>query len=243
MYKCIIIDDEERGIKVLTDYIQSFSNFVITNSFTDPLKALKEISLMPKVDAIFMDVDMPGISGIELSKALRSKTDKLIFTTAHSRYAIDAFEVDGDAFLLKPYTFAKFALAVNKLFPKQEEAVENLKNDTYFFVKNKEENLDLVKVFYSDIIAIESLQNYVQFYTTKGKIVAYFSLKEIINILKDREEFVQIQRSYIISVLFIDRLNGNVVVLNGNIKVTIGNNYRENLLDIVKNKILKTGRK
>lgn len=243
MYTCIAIDDEEHAISGLKEYITTLPGLKLIHAYTDALQALKEISAGQKVDIIFMDVDMPLISGIELSKAIRNKTDKLVFTTSHSKYAFEAFEVEADAFLLKPYTFAKFALTIYKLFPQQSISNDHfiLENNDFFFVKNKEDNLKLVKVRFEDIIAIESLQNYVRIYTTNEKIVAYFSLTELKNKLLGRPEFVQIQRSFIISKKFIDKIDGNTIILNQDLKITIGDYYKESIQEFIKGKTLKTG--
>ena len=101
MLKCIIVDDEQFSIDALSKYIELMPDMVITDVFTDPLQALISLSSAEQTDVLFMDIDMPEISGLELAKILRAKTEKLIFTTAHSKYAFDAYEVAGDAFLLK----------------------------------------------------------------------------------------------------------------------------------------------
>lgn len=245
MYRCIAIDDEEYALSGLEEYINTFPGLELIHTFTDPVQALKEISVGQKVDIVFMDVNMPLISGIELSKALRNKTDKLVFTTSDSKYAFDAFEVQAEAFLLKPYTFAKFAQTVNKLFPSQPVSTEELSSndDDFFFVKNKEDNLKLVKVKYDDIIAIESIQNYIRIYTPLKKIVAYLSLTEITNYLKSMPQFVQVQRSFIVSKPYIESVEGNTITLNNDLQITVGEHYKEQLQKFIKQKTIKTGRK
>lgn len=244
MYRCIAIDDEEYAISGLKEYISMLPDLELVHTFTDPIQALREISTGSKMDIIFMDVDMPLISGIELSKALRNKTDKLVFTTCHSKYAFEAFEVDADAFLLKPYTFAKFAQTINKMFPGKPAFPEQVRvNDDFFFVKNKEDNLKLVKVKYDDIIAIESIQNYIRVYTPIQKIVAYLSLTEITNHLKSMPRFVQVQRSFIVSTPYIESVEGNTINLSNNLQITVGQHYKEQLQKIIKQKTIKTDRK
>jgi len=119
MYKCIIIDDEPHAIEGLKGYMASTPQLNLVKSYTDSLAALKDIQESEPVDLIFLDVDMPTINGIELAKEIRNKTAKLIFTTAHTKYAFEAFEVNADGYLLKPYSIGKFIIAINRLFPDQ----------------------------------------------------------------------------------------------------------------------------
>ncbi|MBB5622287.1 DNA-binding LytR/AlgR family response regulator [Pedobacter cryoconitis] len=245
MYTCLIIDDEQSGIDVLLNYFQSFQLFTVVKTYINPLIALQEILHLPKVDLICMDIDMPELSGIDLSKIIRAKTDKLIFTTAHSKYALEALDIDIDvnAFLLKPFSLTKFSQVINKLFPITDiKPDQSSKVNEYFFVKNRDENLALVKIIYNDIIAIESMQNYIQFYTLKGKIVAYLTLKEVKDFLQNQSNFIQVQRSFIISIVHIEKLDGNVVHMPGDVKITIGNHYKDPLLNMIKSRILKTNR-
>src|SRR3982750_1482359 len=114
MYKCIIIDDEPQAIEGLKTYLAATPQLELLASYTDPVIALKEIVERDNVDLIFLDVDMPKINGIELAKVIRNKTKKLIFTTAHTKYAFDAFEADADAFLWKPYSLGKFIITIEK---------------------------------------------------------------------------------------------------------------------------------
>jgi DNA-binding LytR/AlgR family response regulator len=191
-----------------------------------------------------MDVDMPMISGIELSKAIRHKTSKLIFTTSHSKYAYEAFEMNASAYLLKPYTFARFAETLNRLFP-QSPSLPNIsiqQEEDYFFVRNKNEKNSLIKVRYSDIVAVESLQNYVRIYTTNETIVTYIALSEIKIILQDYPNFAQAHRSFIIAKNHIEKVEGNTLKMVNNLTVNVGNSYREGIQEYIKEKTIRTSR-
>ncbi|MFC4210721.1 LytR/AlgR family response regulator transcription factor [Pedobacter lithocola] len=242
--KCIVIDDEIHAINGIKSYITSLSSLQLVEIYTDPLQALTEIGSGANVDIIFMDVDMPMISGIELSKALRHKTDKLIFTTSHSKYAYEAFEIYANAFLLKPYTLARFVETINRLYPQ----VKNISNNTikieedYFFIRNKNDNNNLIKVRNENIIAIESLQNYVRIYTVDEIIVSYIGLSEIKEILKENSNFAQAHRSFIISKNHIEKVEGNALKMTNNLIVNLGNNYRDEVQSFIKEKTIKTGR-
>ena len=116
MLKCIIVDDEQFSINTLSKYARMLGDMEIIATFTSPQQALLAISSSSKIDTLFMDIDMPEISGLELAQALRTKTDKLIFTTAHSKYAFETYEVTADAYLLKPFNFLKFSSTISRLF-------------------------------------------------------------------------------------------------------------------------------
>ncbi|WP_316737314.1 LytTR family DNA-binding domain-containing protein [Pedobacter aquatilis] len=243
--KCIVIEDDIHAVEGIKSYIKSLNNLHLIEVYTDPLKALNEIIAGSDVDIIFMDVDMPLISGIELSKSIRHKTDKLIFTTSHSKYAYEAFEMLANAYLLKPYTFARFAETINHLYPSvsvQSNSGTQPAGKDYFFIRNKNDNNNLIKVRYNAIIAVESLQNYVRIYTTEENIVAYIGLSEIKLILKEMPNFLQAHRSFIISRNHIEKLEGYTLKMTNNLQVNLGNNYREEILAYIKEKTIKTGR-
>lgn len=242
--KCIVIDDDPHAINGIKSYISNLINLELVKSYSNPLQALTEISSGENVDVIFMDVDMPEISGIELSKALRHKTRQLIFTTSHAKYAYEAFELQANAYLLKPYTFAKFAETLNRIFP-QTYTTENVnvqQENNYFFVRNKNDSNNLIKVCYANIVAVESLQNYVRIYTVAETIVAYISLSEIKAILQRFNQFIQAHRSFIIAKNYIEKVEGNTLKMINNLTVNIGNSYREEIQDYIKENTIKTNR-
>ncbi|PWS29140.1 DNA-binding response regulator [Pedobacter yonginense] len=242
--KCIVIDDDIHAINGIKSYINTLSNIQLTHAYTDPLEALTEISAGNDVDIVFMDVDMPMISGIELSKAIRHKTSKLIFTTSHSKYAYEAFEMHASAYLLKPYTFARFAETINRLFPLTPTlpTINIQQEDDYFFVRNKNDRNNLIKVRYRDIVAVESLQNYVRIYTVEETIVTYIALSEIKVILKEFSNFAQAHRSFIIAKNYIEKVEGNMLKMVNGLTVNIGNNYRDEIQAYIKEKTIRTGR-
>lgn len=244
MHTCIVIDDEEYAIQDLSEYINSLSTLRLIKTYTNPIQALNEITSAENVDIIFMDVDMPGMSGIELAEAIRHKTRELIFTTAHSKYAFNAFEVSADQFLLKPFSFAKFVAAVNKVLAQMPPSKTDQApgQDDFFFVRDKS-NLKLIKVRYQDIIAVESLGNYVQIHTLKDKVVAYLSLNEVAVLLKEIDDFIQVQRSFILSKNNIESIDGNVIKMSNDLTITMGGQYKENLSGFIRAKTIKTKRK
>lgn len=241
-YQCIIIDDEPDAVEILTDYVQQMPNLLLKHSYTDPLEAMAAISQEERVDFIFMDIDMPRISGIDLSKNLRDKTDKLIFTTAHTKYAFDAFEVEADAYLLKPFTFAKFALSINKLIKSDVNSAVNYEKPKDFYVKTTEERNRFLKIKFEEVIAVESVKNYIKIYTTQEEIMTYLTLKEVKERLDESNDFIQIHRSFIISKNHIEKVEGSLVKLPKNMLIPIGTFYKDAFYDYLNRNTIKTGR-
>lgn len=250
MLNCVIIDDEQFSIESMKKYIGLMPRLNILAIFSDPRSALDQVSSDSHIDILFMDINMPNISGLELAKALRAKTKKLIFTTAHSKYAFEAFEAEADAYLLKPYTFAKFSTTINRLFPAEmpvryfAHSGPSHADDNYFLVKNKEEDLRIVKVMYEDVIAFESAHNYIKIHLTSNKILtAYLTIKDILELLGSREGFKQFHRAFIISTDRINYIEGNTIRMNNNLTFTVGDYYRENFMSYLSTKLIKTSRK
>ncbi|GGH00532.1 LytR/AlgR family response regulator transcription factor [Pedobacter zeae] len=243
-FNCIAVDDDPANLALLCDYLATLDNYELIESFTDPIKAMNFIIAADNVDIVFMDVEMPGLSGIDLAKIIRHKTRNLIFTTAHSKYALDAFEIEADAFLLKPFSLGHFATALHKLQSRRIIPIQEKKksDDQYFFIKSKNDKSKLVKIRFDEIIAIESIQNYISIYTTQKTVVAHITLTKIKEILKDNNSFIQIHRSFIISRNYLEEIENNLVRMKNDLLLTIGENYRDELIGFVKTKTIKTGR-
>ena len=246
MLNCIIIDDEQFSIDAILKYIQLLPKLNIVGIYTDPQMALEQITFDTAIDILFMDIDMPSISGLDLAKALRPKAQKLIFTTSHSKYAFDAFESEGDAYLLKPYTFGKFSITINRLFPTESAIKSDFSShdDEYFLVKSKEDDLRIVKVRYEDVIAFESSQNYIKIYLANHKVlIAYLTLKDVLAITAARPEFKQFHRAFIIRTNFIEYIEGHAIRMINNLSFSVGDSYKEVFGLYLSNKLLKTARK
>lgn len=240
MIKCIVIDDEQPAIKTISEFIKNIPKINLLDSFTNPMDALNYMKKADDIDLAFMDVDMPLISGIKLAELTRAKIKKMVFTTSHSKYALDAFKVNADDFLLKPFDFSDFLRTIEKLYP-DDHAVktERSEKDNFLYIKNKEDDLRLIKVYFSDIVAIESLLNYVRVHTVSKKLVTHISLKDVKEVLNERHEFVQLHRSFILSKHHISMIDGNTLTMSNGAKFTTGDSYRDILNEILVKNILK----
>ena len=239
---CVIIDDEKHAVQVLADYIHTIPNLQLLKYFTNPLQALMEITAEDHIDIIFMDVDMPGMSGIELSLAIREKTKYLVVTTAHSKYAYDAFGVRANEYLLKPISISKFALMIKRLLIEEAPAPKQpVIHDDFFFIKTDQVQ-KYTKINIKDIIMIEGLNNYVKIHTTRETHVAYLTMKELEAKLQGDNNFVRVQRSFIISMNYINKVEGYTIVLTNKMEVPLGTTYKKHFLDFLGEKTMKSSR-
>jgi two-component system LytT family response regulator len=238
---CVIIDDEKHAVDLLADYIEAMPNLQLLKYFTDPLKALIEITLEDNIDIIFMDVDMPGMTGLDLSHAIRHKTKFLVFTTAHSKYAIDAFGVQANEYLLKPISMSKFALMINRLPRPEMNIKRDLGAEDFFFIRTDQAQ-KYVRINLKDLVAIEGLNNYVKIHTVNDVFIAYLTMKELETKLEENSSFIRVQRSFIISMDFINKVENGSITLNNKLVVPLGTTYKKLFLAILEKKTLRSNR-
>ncbi|KRT17784.1 two-component system response regulator [Pedobacter ginsenosidimutans] len=242
MYNCVIIDDEAHAIEGLKEFISNIPEISVLQTYTSSIEALKAIAGFPSIDLILMDVDMPGISGIELSSAIRQYTDKLVFTTAHSKYGYEAFQAEANGYLLKPYSLSNFLTLMNKLFP-NSSLRETVVDEDFFFAKSKEDNYSLVRINYQDIIAIESKLNYIRIHTLEKNILTYMSLGEMARRLEKRKNFIQFQRSFILNRTHISQISGNTIKMSNGLSISVGDYYKKDFNNFIEKYLLKVGRR
>lgn len=239
---CVIVDDEKHAVDLMAEYIETMPNLNLIKRFTDPLKALMEIRIEDEIDVLFMDIDMPGMTGLDLSLALRHKTKYLVFTSAHSKYAIDAFGVHANEYLLKPISLSKFALMVNRLFKLEDDAKKESNSGDFFFIKTDQAQ-KYVRVNLKDLVAIEGLNNYVKIHTVNGMHIAYLTMKELEAELEGNSSFLRVQRSFIISMDFINKVEGASITLNNKLEVPLGTTYKKQFFSFLEKKTLRSNRR
>ncbi|MFD2286453.1 response regulator [Pedobacter petrophilus] len=226
MYTCLAIDDEFSALEILTSYIAEQTNLKLIKAYSNPLIALSEITKRTKpVDIIFLDIEMPGINGLELAELIKHQTKKLIFTTAHANYAINSYELNADDFLLKPISQSKFERATTNLFS-NDEIVHPPENE-FILIKSKMQRNQLIKLKIADAIAIEAQEKGTKIYTKNEVIFSNSSLSEIAIFLLKVKAFSQIHRSFIISENKIKILERSHVVLSNDLKISIGRKYAD----------------
>lgn len=243
MITCYIIDDESHAIQNLQDYIQKTPNLELIGTNQDPLKAHAEfLEKNQYPDITFLDIDMPQISGIELSKMISGKT-AVVFTTAYSNFAIDAFDLEISDFLLKPFAYERFLKCINKITPLlQKKPVETPKaSDEYFYIQTDGKG-KVTKLMYKEILYIESQKNYISIVTPQKKLLTYLTLSEIEEKLSN-QLFLRIHKSFIINTEMISHVEGNdIYLVNLRDAFPIGTSYRDNFFNYMKEKLIKTKR-
>lgn len=227
---CIIVDDEPPAIRLLEKYVAKISFLELRATFTNPLEALLSLE-KGDIDLVFLDIQMPEISGIQLSKIINQKT-KVIFTTAYPQFAIDSYEVAAIDYLLKPIDFERFYKAVLKILKKETIVKNSYQKDDFFFFKTDGKN-KFSKVFLNDILYVEGLKNYVSIYLKDERIITYSTLKHINENLPS-SNFIQIHKSYIISIKHINKIDNDVVWIHKK-ELPIGNTYKKLFFEKIAN--------
>lgn len=220
---CIIVDDEPPAIRLLEKHVAKTSFLELKGTYTNPLEALQHIE-KEKVNLVFLDIQMPEITGIQLSKIINKET-KIIFTTAYPQFALESYDVSAIDYLLKPIEFDRFYKAVLKI--QQTTFNQNQKpivKDEFFFFKTDGKN-NFSKVFLKDILYVEGLKNYVSIYLKDQRIITYSTIKNITKSLP-KSDFIQIHKSYVISIKQIEKIDNHSVWINKK-ELPIGNTYRK----------------
>ena len=238
MMKCLIVDDEQHAIDILVHYISQTSYLELVSSTTRPIEALQTVATQA-IDLVFLDIQMPDLSGIDFIKAINGKA-KVIMTTAYSEFAIEGFDLDVVDYLLKPIRFPRFLNAVQKAAKAKADkpAEAEAKNeDDYIFVKTESKG-KLLKINLEDIEYIEGMKNYVAIFRGGQKTLVYTNLKDLVNHLPARR-FIRIHKSFIIPINRITGIEGNRVVLQHvSAEILIGENYKADLMELIKHKMI-----
>ncbi|MCY1635607.1 MULTISPECIES: LytR/AlgR family response regulator transcription factor [Marinifilum] len=222
--KCLIIDDEPLAQRVLEKYVSELSSLELKGKCSDAIEAM-EVLQQESVDLIFLDINMPRLSGINFLKSYKNPP-MVIITTAYTEYALESYELNVLDYLKKPFSFERFLQAVQKAEEKVKalaEPQETTKDELeYIFVKanKKTININLDSIQY-----VEALGDYVKIFTNEGHVVTYQSLKGIERLLPSAK-FYRIHKSYIVALAKIKSIEGNMVHMDKG-TIPIGNNYKQ----------------
>lgn len=238
MIKCIIVDDEPHAIKVLVHYINQMPQLELAGSYTNPIEGLQVMNEQ-KIDLVFLDIQMPELSGIDFIKTINQKS-KVILTTAYKEFALEGYELYVVDYLLKPVRLPRFIMAVQKAI-EQINASHTVHTATpepdYIFVKTETKG-KLLKISLSEIDFIESLKNYMAIHCNGKKILVYTSMKELEERLP-KKEFIRVHKSFIIPVSKITGIEGNAVRLkNTSADILLGDSYKAALMEIIKGRMI-----
>jgi len=229
MIKAIAIDDEPPALKVIENFCSNAENIQLEKTFTSPNEALKYLRKFP-VDLIFLDINMPSVTGIDFYKSLEQET-MVIFTTAYSEYAVEGFNLNAVDYLLKPFTIERFHQAIKKA------------NDYYTYTRQLpgtvsqslfiRADYSLIKINYEDIVLIESLDDYLKIYLSNDKIiVARMTMKAMAEKLP-AVDFMRVHRSFIVPIKRIVQVRNKVIYISDK-EIPIGGNYEEAFFKVFK---------
>lgn len=223
-YSCIIVEDEPLAAEIMENYISQTPFLKLQKVCVDAIEALNFLR-KEKVDLIFLDIHLPKLKGLDFLATLKDPP-KVIITTAYHDYALKGYEFNVLDYLLKPFEFNRFLIAVNKLNTGARHEIKNAGNDTpekehMFFNMNKKK----IKVYLDDILYIESQKEYIKIFTTTKEVVTKFPLTNIDELLS-KSDFLRIHRSFIISKKRIEAFNASDVEIAGK-QIPIGRSYKE----------------
>jgi DNA-binding LytR/AlgR family response regulator len=242
--QCIIVDDEPLAQRVIEKFLEDLNNFQVVSKCNNAFEAMDAIN-QHSVDLMFLDINMPKLSGMSFLKTLKNPP-LVIITTAYSEYAIEGYELDVVDYLKKPFSFERFFKAVQKVQERLKKVEQNssiaqaqieertvevsqeLSTANFIFVKANKKNY---KVDIDDIFFIEALGDYIKIHTSSVVLVTYQSMKKIESVLPSNI-FVRIHKSYIVSVNKIKSVEGNMVEIK-NEKLSIGNSYKQQFQEFV----------
>ena len=233
-HTCLIVEDEPLARNLLTEYVKKVSFLTLVKACSNPMEAL-DVLRTNAIDILFLDIQMPEITGITLLKILQKKP-MVILTTAYSEYALESYELDVVDYLLKPITFDRFLKAVDKASqriasPTAHIAVEKASGESspdFVFVKD---GTKLVKINFNDVLYVEGLKDYVTIHTKTQKVVTLQRLKSL-EMQLPADKFIRIHHSYIIALKAIDVIHKGEVQI-GNAMIPISDSYKKAFKDVI----------
>jgi len=231
---CIIVDDEPVARNILHEFIEQVPFLDLEDKFENAMKA--EVFLKNNtVDIIFLDIEMPKVSGLQLLQKINIESI-VILTTAFPKYALEGYELDIIDYLLKPVAFNRFLKAVQKAkdYYQMKHMATVTSQPSYIFVKSEKR---IEKVELNDMLYAESLGNYVSIHTESKRIIAYLTMKSLESQLST-DEFIKIHQSYLVNSSKINAIEGNEIKI-GSKSLPISRNYREMVMKIVNLRLLK----
>lgn len=233
--KCLIVDDEKLARTLLETYVKKLPRLQLVAKCKNALEA-KEVLQKESIDLMFLDIQMPELTGIEFLKDLDQRPT-VIFTTAYAEYALEGYQLDVADYMLKPIPFPRFEEGVKRaidrieLLRKAQEApkgtIENAKKDQDYLTVKADHRI--YKIKFADILYIEGMREYVSFQMEDKRVIALESLKKLENILPNKN-FMRVHKSYIINSDYVESLYGNLIELKGK-QIPIGKSYRDKVVN------------
>lgn len=227
MIRCIIIEDEPLAQDVIKNHLQQSGRFNLVGTYRNALEA-KEAIAKEEIDLIFLDIQLPGMTGLNFLRSLINPP-LVVFTTSYPEYALESYEFNVIDYLLKPISYERFSKTIDKIIDGKifKTAAGEIKpiNREYIFIRS---NGKFFRISFSDIIYIEGMKDYLKIHTADHTIITHQTMGEMENILPPGQ-FIRIQKSYIVSTARIKAVSGNSVDM-GQVLLPIGLNYKEKFM-------------
>lgn len=229
MIKAIALDDEPLALEILQSLCDTIEYIDLEKTFTKSDEAFKYLKKYP-VDLLFLDINMPSISGLDFYKKLPHKT-MVIFTTAYSEFAVQGFTLSATDYLLKPISLSRFQQAVEKAYSQWKQQNQNIEQQ-YIFIRA---DYSLIKILFSDILFIEGLDDYLKIHIQNQKtVVARMTLKAILQKLPETE-FVRVHRSFIIPISKVSKIRNKIIFIDQT-EIPISASYEEEFFKLLDSK-------
>lgn len=226
---CIIIDDDPISRQVVEEFIHKTANIELQKSYSGAVEAINDFNKGEKTDLIFLDIEMPEMSGLDFLKTLNDPP-QVIIISAQETYALDAFEYSVTDYLLKPISYSRFYKAVNRALERYNDKKNSEKHDDEIFIKKRS---SLFRIKYDDILFIEALENYIKISTYHVSYTIHFTLKAIYEKLPE-SRFKRIHRSYIVNIHKINFIEDNNIIMHTEEEekiIPIGKSYKDKLME------------
>lgn len=227
--RCLIVDDEPLAIEILEEYIKKVPWLVLEGSMDSGLEAIAYVN-DNSIDLLFLDIQMPDLSGIQVAEIMKGKCD-IIFTTAYHEYAVEGFELAAKDYLLKPISFERFLKAVQRLKKNKDE--NTAISADYIFVKVE---YTIKKIRLDEILYIEGMKDYLRIVTTEEKVMTLQSFSRLLPALPS-DRFVRVHKSYVVSLDAIDSVERSKVKI-GDQLIPISETYKDAFFEVVKDKTI-----
>lgn len=250
---CVIIDDEPLAQDLLEKFVNRIPYLSLAARFDNAIDAISQLDKL-KPDIIFLDINMPEMTGIEFLRSFSQKRPHIILTTAYSQYAIDGFEYDVVDYLLKPIPFDRFMKAINKVKDRQKDAEieqtsdkakpqtqasasptqEAATNNNFILVK---EDKKLIRISFEEIVFVEAMRDYIKIHTKQKEIITHMTMAKIEQALNSTL-FLRINRSFIMNIDCIRAIDGNTIETTNHKKLPIGINYKDAVKEALHSKMV-----
>ena len=235
---CIIIDDEPHAVAELRDLVTMVPHLNLLECFTDVRQGIAFLQEKKHVDVVFSDISMAMLNGLDAAEIYKKYTYFLIYVTAHRIYAPEAFNAKADGYLIKPVSYLALSEKIADVSLKFKDIMQLKKEQQFLFIKGGQKS-SFIKIRYNDIVYIEAMLNYVMIHTMEGHEITYLGMKALEEKLEHMEIFFRINKSTIISLNYLERVEGNTVRMPKGQSYQIGEKYKGVFLEFLRKHTLK----